>query len=368
MPADRHPNLVASAFTALAIVLLVGACGSSKPAGPGEALSKGTLFGFNEDATVGSYSLQAELGMQIRRFPVAWGDVERAPGVWSWTRYDRDYRSMRASGLTPLLVAVGAPCWAGPSAASCHGASPEPPDPAHDREWAEYVRRLIQRYPDAAGLEVWNEPNIVPNFRPRPDPARYTQLLEAAYTAAKGVDPRMPVISAGLFASPASGAYGVGDATFLAGMYAAGAKGSMDGIGAHPYPITSTASGGSPSYDIGAMQDDIARLRAVRDAAGASSTPIWITEMGVSTQSAPGFPPGASESDQANDLLKLVTEVGRGEAIPVALIHRLVDPSYDPAGGALGRFEAGFGVFRSDGTPKLAACELSTAFHGSLTC
>jgi polysaccharide biosynthesis protein PslG len=324
----------------------------------------GIEFGFNEDRSVPAYGLQAELGMPVRRMSVDWGAAEPRPGRWEWASYDSDYRAMRASGLLPLLVAAGAPCWATGAESECEQGVRKPPDQSHDREWGEFVRRLAARYPSARAIEVWNEPNIVPYFRPYPDAARFTTLLKTAYEAVKGVDPKMPVISGGLFPGAESGSFGIGDGQFLASMYAAGARGFMDGIGAHPYPFRPSGEG----YDIEAAKTDIERLREVSDAAGDSSTPIWITEMGVSTASAPGYPTGKSEAGQKEDLLALVAMVLEDRKIPVAIIHRLVDAPYNASSDAVGLVDSGFGVFRADGTPKQAACALSREFRGSLAC
>jgi hypothetical protein len=366
---QHRDSLRVLAAIALAVLLSASAIGcefgderSREEPGPRHP----TSFGFNEDTHMRSYDLQADLAMPIRRFPVAWSDVEPAPGRWVWGRYDSDYRSMREEGLSPLIVAIGAPCWAAPARTACEAGLRGPPDPSHDADWAEYVRRLTARYPDAAGIEVWNEPNIGPYFSPGPDPVRYTALLKAAYRAVKRVDPKMRVISGGLFASSASGGFAISDEQFLAGMYGAGARGYMDGIGAHPYPTTQGGAGGN--YDIEATEDAIDRLRSIRDAAGDTGIRIWITEMGISTASAPGFPPGESESGQAQELLGLVKFVRNDGHIPVALIHRLIDAPPNPSGGALGLVESGFGVFRADGVPKSSACALSDAFGGSLSC
>jgi hypothetical protein len=250
------------------------------------------------------------------------------------------------------------------------------PGPAFDSAWAEYVRRLAERYPEAIGIEVWNEPNITPSFQPV-DPARYAALLKEAYDAVKRVDPKMNVVSGGLFPSDTSGSYGMADNQFLAAMYAAGAKGHMDAIGAHPYPIVSGSNGAS-RYDPAGTEQALDRLRAVRNAAGASSTPIWITEMGVSTQTVAGSPPGATGVQQADYLLQVVHDVQAAPDVPVALIHRLIDVPAAPTGpfpyvtppipGQGGTVESGFGVFSSDGKPKQAACALSQEFHGSLHC
>jgi polysaccharide biosynthesis protein PslG len=368
LPEDQRARTVVAIALAIAISVVASGCGASKPFGgyPGPP-PRHTAFGFNEDITVAFYEQQAQLGMPIRRFPVAWKDVEPTPGRWSWGRSDAEYSAMRASGLEPLLVAIGAPCWAGSSEDSCReGALTGPQDPTHDIDWAEYVRRLTARYPDAVGVEVWNEPNIAPNWADNPDPTRYTALLKSAYSAVKGVNPEMPVISGGLFAAPKSGDFAMEDADFLAAVYAAGGRRYMDGIGAHPYPLDQSDPGSD--FELEAMKDDLARLRSVESAAGDSNKPIWVTEVGLSTASAPGFPPGVSEDEQATDLRSIIHAVGTEGPIPVLLIHRLVDPAYPSSGDAFGQWESGFGVYAHDGHPKPAACALSREFRGSLSC
>jgi hypothetical protein len=177
----------------------------------------------------------------------------------------------------------------------------------------------------------------------------------------------MPVISGGLLPSPTTTRYAMADVQFLRAMYAAGAAGSMDAIGAHPYPIAA-GPGGQSRYDVGAVEADLQRLRAVRDDAGHSSTPIWITETGASTSSAGGFPPGLSQAQQAKDLSETLHDAEADGDVRVVLIHRLGGMHATPAVGPLGRLQAGFGVFDAAGRPKRAACTLSDHFGGSLSC
>ncbi len=351
-------DAIRARWALVAVGLLLG----SSPAGCGGGSDQpDTQFGFNEDIVPGSFELQADVGMPVIRFKVPWSSVEARPGHWRFSSFDSHYTRMRADGLHPLILAVGAPCWTGSPGDACSGV----PSPAFDPAWSEYVRRLAARYPDAVGIEVWNEPNAVRMFPPRPDPARYVELLNAAYRAVKSVEPQMPVISGGLLPNPTTHRYAIGDAQFLRAMYAADA--SMDGIGAHPYPLAAVP-GGRSRYDLGAMEQDLQRLRAVRDAAGRSSTPIWITEMGVSTQSGTVFPPGVTGARQAADLLAMVRAADGDPDVRLALVHRLVDARWAPGAGPLARLESGFGVFRADGTPKPAACALSHEFGGSLSC
>jgi hypothetical protein len=230
------------------------------------------------------------------------------------------------------------------------------------------VRRLTERYPEAVGIEIWNEPNIAPTFPPYPDPNRFAALLEAAYGAVKDVDPELPVISGGLFPATATGRYGIADSQFLAELYKAGAGDWFDAIGVHPYPMVTDTPGAPARYDLVAMQQALDRIRAARDAAGYAGTPIWITEVGVSTASARGFPPGATQAEQARLLLAVVDTAEKADDVEVTLIHRLVDTDRPGGSSPLAAIETGFGVLDSSGEPKLAACALARRFKGSLAC
>jgi hypothetical protein len=323
--------------------------------------------GFNDASSPANYSLQTKLGAPIRRLLIGWNQVERTPGSWDWTEVDAAYHGLLAAHLRPLLLAVAPPCWSHPRV-PCVGADTgsTPPDPMYDDRWAEFIGKLASRYPKALGIEVWNEENLAAEFTPHPDPVRYTQLLAKAYRAVKRAVPDMPVISGGLFASAVSGPAGVGDAQFLAAMYAAGARRYMDGIGIHSYAVIATTNGAPAHYDVGAVEQTLDRIRVARARARGDGTPIWITETGVPTAAGQGSPVAASEAQQAADLLAIIRLVERDDDIRVLIIHRLVDPPRESS-GAIGS-EPGYGVFRSDGAPKLAACELSAQLHGSLRC
>ena len=328
------------------------------------AASAEVRFGFNDWQVRSQLPLQVEVGAPIRRLSVNWGEVEASPGDWNWSRFDAQYDALTAAGLQPLPIAGGAPCWARPSV-PCTAAGAAPPDPAYDAAWAVFVRRLALRYPASVGVEIWNEPNITPAFLPYPSPARYTELLKAAYGAVKDVDPSMPVVSGGLFVSRGTGSFGIGNAQYLAGMYAAGAKGYMDGIGVHPYPRTDALDPPPRVYDPAQLNRILAGVRGTRDAAGDSSTPIWITEVGESTGTMTGFPAAVTEDRQASDLVAVVRAIRAAPDVRVAIVHRLVDVPLEH-GGAYAEVEAGFGVFRVDGSPKPAACALSGELGGAL--
>jgi hypothetical protein len=337
-------------------------------------------LGFNTYTTPTTVAKQRAVGATVTRLFVNWWDVESAPGAWNWSNTDLQYQQILAGGLRPLLVVNGAPCWA---EASCNLLFAEPPTPAHDSDWSAYVRAVTARYPKAVGVEVWNEPNLSGAFYPQPDPRRYTQLLSEAYTAVKSVNSNMPVISGGLAMDDGSGSAlpGYASRTFLADMYADGARRYMDGLGIHVYP-TDTQGGGAKVWDPAAMSRWLQQVKDVGAAAGVSTPPIWITEMGVSTATEAGFPPAVTPGEQASDLLSMIHLAQAGGSVRAAVIDSLQDAASDPIGNALNSItwslinfdvsyqgvESGLGVYTSNWVPKPAACSLSNAMGGSLTC
>lgn len=325
------------------------------------------MFGFNDAAGASSYALQERVGAPVRRILVGWNEVQPGPTTWTWGQTDAAYAGMLRAHLRPLFVLVAAPCWAHPRV-PCDGGQTGAfgPDPAFDGAWAAFVRAVVVRYPRAVGIEVWNEENVPTEFLPYPSPARYTQLLKAAYRAVKGVNRGLPVVSGGLFASAVSQDDAISDSEFLRGMYAAGAKGFLDGIGIHPYPVAARTDGTSAHYDPAVMEQTLSRIRAVRALAHDTHTPLWVTETGVPTVAYPGSPAPASDQEQATYLVAMAHALERDGDVRAVIVHQLIDDASQLA--SLPGHEPGFGVFRADGRPKPAACALSAAFHGTLRC
>lgn len=337
-----------------------------------------TLFGFNTYTTAQTVAMQRDVGVTTTRLFVDWSQVEPSPGKWNWTTPDQSYQEILAGGLRPLLVADVAPCWAAP-ATGCNPAVASPPDAAHDAAWIAYVKQLVTRYPQAVGLEVWNEPNLAASFWPAPNPARYVQLLQEAYTAVKSVDPTMPVISGGVLMDDGTGSGAGGEAsqTFLAAMYADGASAWMDGLGIHVYPVT---VGRPELWDVSAMTRWLAQVQTLRQLAAVPDKPIWITEMGVSTSTEPGFPAALTPQQQANDLLQMVSTAKADPLIRAAMIDSLQDAdpnlledlisnlsgSIDGDDVFFNEVSEGLGIFSNTWQVKPAACVLSVFFHGTV--
>jgi len=228
-------------------------------------------FGFMTYSSSTTVAAQRLESATVTRLFVNSYQVEPQAGAWNWSEVDEAYQQAIAAGLRPLLVATDAPCWAQTSCNLLFGA---PPSPAHDGDWSAFITRLVQCYPLAIGIEVWNEPNLAGSFYPQANPGRYTQLLEEADKATKAVNPAMPVISGGLAMNGAVGiaAGNYADQTFLTQIFADGALRWTDGLAVHIYPTVQ--SGGSEVWDPAVMSQWLGPVERIASAAGAPDLPI----------------------------------------------------------------------------------------------
>jgi hypothetical protein len=366
----------------LAVLLAPSGALARKPASRPPQRRPALLLGFNTYTTPTTIEKQLAVGARITRLFVDWTQVEPRPGVFEWASFDTQYRELLAAGIRPLIVAFDAPCWTH-VAYGCDPLYASPPAPAFDTAWREYVSALAMRYPDAIGIEIWNEPNTTAEFYPRADPRRYTQLLQEAYTAVRAVGGSMPLISGGLAMNDASGqaVTGYASATFLADMFADGARRWMNGLGIHVYPSRRVHDGYSV-WDPSLMSSRLAQVADAARAAHVKMPPIWVTEMGVSTTTQQGFPLAATPYQQAVDLVTMVASAAADSHVRAVVVDSLQDaapqPLLDLLGVTVGVLTGddpdylpemeGLGVFTDSWTPKPAACALSDMFGGTLRC
>jgi hypothetical protein len=215
------------------------------------------------------------------RFDVKWAAVEQTRGSFDWRIYDRLVAAASARGLRAVATLAYTPDWARPA-----GTDDKHP-PTSPADYARFARAVVTRYAPLGvkHYEIWNEPNIDGFWKPAPDPARYTQLLKAAYAEMKQAEASITVL-AGAF-SPAGGYHepscgggptpNVNAVDFLERMYANGARGSFDAIAHHPY--------GNPAdtHRCAAwnqMAGTPTSLRSLMVANGDSGKKIWATEFG----------------------------------------------------------------------------------------
>lgn len=326
--------------------------------GVAPAHARAHWFGYSDNATLSQdltpaqdANLLARGGANSARIDVDWTWVEQARGKLDLSLYDPIYRAWLQRGVRPLLDVMGSPRWAWPPWTWCFAGSQchVPPDRSKNAAWGNFVGAVAARFPRAAGIEVWNEPNTRAFFSTGVDPQRYTELLRIASQAVRRVAPGMPVIGGAL--APVLDDQQSGDAfglrPFVQAMYANGARGAMDGISLHPYPR------GRPD---GAVYQALDEVLAARDEAG-DSVPLWLTEVGASTTD------GYSERRQATVLGDLIPRLMRRPEVAAVYVHTLLDRA-----GSDSDPETGFGVLRANGALKPAFCALARSRRGAARC
>lgn len=304
----------------------------------------GQLFGVNEGW--GRYqneiSRAEAAGSNTLRASIAWYTVEKSPGQYTWDYYDQVYSRMLSEGVRPLFIVTGAPCWAAPG--NCAGgAGSRPPSPAFEDEWGRFVAKVANRYPQAAGLEIWNEPNYDMFFKGGPDPERYARLLNQAYLGVRSVDDDLPVIFGGLaaFRRNVAGKEMRYD-TFLRRTFAAGAANSSDAIGHHAYNGNELGEG-----HVDGLRWQLADLKDVMIDYGRRDMPFWITETGVSSA-----PASISTQEQAQTNAKVYRTLHRTPGVEAVIFHRWRDT------GDTGK-ESGWGMTTHTGAAKPVLCAIA---------
>jgi hypothetical protein len=275
------------------------------------------------------------MGVNTVRIGIPWAGINPIPGYYDWSQSDYLINAADERGMGILAVITTTPGYA----QNGSGIYSEPIDPAL---YGEFAGMAAERYAGQVGAyEIWNEPNAAPFYGPAPDPAGYTELLQAAYPAIKAADPDATVVGGVVGSTVTYGNFTLNPVTFVDRMYASGAQGYFDALSFHPYQYTMPFSTGGYHPDSPINQlDDIHDLMVAN---GDADKLVWASEYGQPTSV-------SSEAEQAAYLEDMLTTWRTIDYTGPAFVYTLEDEltgSTDP--------EATFGLVRSDGTWKPAA-------------
>ena len=233
-----------------------------------------------------------ELGASMARVTADWAMIQYFPSSdralgksWNYEAYlDPIYKAYVEAGIRPLLVLSRAPrrftsvadTPANSYSIGCgtSDACWNPPRADQLGRLKTFATDLAKRYPLAAGIEVWNEPNLSFPFwgGEDPDPQHYTSMLTTVNGAVKKARPKMPVIGGALANVPWAGEYygyeRAATRSYLAGMLRRRGVGP-DGRGELPpvhqlpdHGVRSRQPGHSaPLADVALGHDGLGRLR-----------------------------------------------------------------------------------------------------------
>jgi hypothetical protein len=229
---------------------------------------------------------QHAAGVRLIRHLFDWSDIERAPGEDDWAPYDSFMESAARADMEILPVVLWTPDWA----TSCPGANnPGGCAPVHLEDFGNFVAVLVHRYGPSGSFwannptvpkrpitawQLWNEPALPGYWNRSPNAQEYVNMLAVAAPIIRAADPSAEIVSAGIPDSRLPGAIPMAD--YVSAMYGAGLRGLVDDVAIHIYDETPA----------GAVQL-VEQTRAIMNANGDSSTPIWITEWGWASAGAP---------------------------------------------------------------------------------
>jgi hypothetical protein len=304
--------------------------------------SSGQLFGISEPdawrfhpahaSSAEIASLVEEIGASTHEFWVHWDTVEPQPPVdgqhdYDFADYDRMYRADLARGIRPMITVQSSPAWTWRSDVTHTWLPEHPPAPDHYDDWRAFLEALTERYPEAVGIQIWNEPNLT-YFWGLNDPvvptnaSDYTDLLREGHAAIKSADPTMPVIAGGLSNNPVSEDGHIAINEFLDQMLDLGAVSYMDGLALHPYP-------GSPNLEH--FDRSMSQVRALLSDRGIS-IPLWVTEVGITTSG----DRAVTESQQADVLVSIMRSLRNAPDVAAVYFHNLTEPTQDPQNPEMG--------------------------------
>ncbi len=287
---------------------------TTQPVGPGglpfplktEELEYGAaahLFYTNRDAPL----IKArDLGIGWIRQQIHWKDQEGPAGNYAWGELDYIVESVHAYNLKLMISIVRSP-----SFYTANGGDGLPQDP---QALGNFVAALARRYQGKVqAIEIWNEQNLAYENGGQvteADAGHYVEILKAAYTSIKAVDPTIYVV-AGPPASTAvsSPAIALSDEAYFRAMYS-----YNNGEIRNYFDIQAVHPGGSanppeslwphnPSTADGWTTDRtfyfrrVEDIRALMEEYGMGDHQIWITEYGWAT---PNDTPGFEFGNQVN--------------------------------------------------------------------
>lgn len=237
--------------------------------------------------------MAAAAGFHWLRQEFPWEDIEihakgdfddrrHQPYHSAWDKYDHIVALAEQYHVELIVRLSNPPEWTRALTATVGTFAP----PDHNQDFADFVRTVVTRYRGRVRYyQIWNEPNIYPEWGSYPiNPEAYTDLLKAGATAARQADPNVVIIAGALAATinlqPAASPpeNSLTDLLFLQRMYDAGAAPYFDIMAMQAYGLYS----GPTDQRMQPRVLNISRHLFIRDLMvknGDAHKPIWISEM-----------------------------------------------------------------------------------------
>ena len=367
---NPFPRRLCSALLALVLLLLASSPGLAqrgayRAASPEYGVS--TFLYDQPHTTSRDLAKVQSLGFGWTKVLFRWTDIEHDyKGAFSWTESDRVVQATNAAGLKVIARLDFQPWWTRP------GIIRNGP-PLNYQDYADFVYAFTARYGEGStigrvhAIQVWNEPNLSREWGDDPISAQsaadYVRLLSLAYGAAKGADPSVTVITAGL--SPTGVADGTAqpDDVYLRWMYAAGLKGGVnyDVLGANANvqcPSVEAVPGACPVLAQRMQHPSfyfrrVEQLREIMVASGDAARQVWLMEFGWTTDTSnPSYSWYATDEATKAELIVQAFKYARAQWSPwigVMALWTIADPAW-----GLTDEQVYWAITNPDGSPRPA--------------
>jgi polysaccharide biosynthesis protein PslG len=327
-----------------------------------------TLPSMTDDELAEALDDVVATGARWIRFDMSWSDVQPTSAqAYVWAPFDRIIAQAHRRQLNVLPIIAYTPPWARP--ADCFNLFCAPADPS---EFAAFAGAAAKRYSQSGAhtWEIWNEPNYVHFWQPRPDPMAYTRLLKATSAALREADAQAFILMGGLGIAETGVAGNISISDFLSQPRESPLR-LVDALAVHPYTYPYPASHLGPWADPSVPNDSgLPYLRQVLANAGTPNLPIWITEYGAPTGGS--GPAWDGSPDSLGTEPDHVTEAQQAALATDAIVTAKSEPiigslfwyTYRDFASRADSVEGCFGITRVDGSKKPAFTALTHAVEG----
>ena len=148
-------------------------------------------------------------------------------------------------------------------------------------DFGKFIQTFVERYKGrVAAIQVWNEPNLLDEWKTGVDATRYVKLLQRAYIAAKSADPNIIVLAAPLATNNErlDQRGNLNEIDYLQAMYFAGAKSYFDAMSANAYGKDYPPEDPPSRQKLNFRRVEL--LRQVMEKNGDKGKAVWFNEYG----------------------------------------------------------------------------------------
>ncbi len=219
-------------------------------------------------------------GFATIRVTFPWDEIEPEKGTFHWRKWDGLVHAASKNGLGIIAVLDTSPAWARASKDEEDRFAP----PQDWREFAPFARKFAERYGSFIDMyQIWNEPNIFPNWGNRNvSAADYVRLLREGYIAIHSADENAIVLSAALAPNVEPGGKNQSDIRFFDEMYKAGGSRWFDAASVQAYGFDLPPSDPPSPQRLNFRRAEL--LRQIMASHGDAHKPVYVTTFGWNTK------------------------------------------------------------------------------------